>query len=315
MRRAVFLDRDGTIIEDDGYISDVGRIRLFPWSAEAITRLRDAGFPIVVVTNQAGVARGYFEEAFVAEAHATSMRCSPRRAARIDAYYYCPHHPDGVVAAYTRACDCRKPAPGHDREAAADLDIDVAGSFVVGDKWLDIELAQRAGAAGVLVRTGYGQSAEAERPARHSSRAGRGHTARRCVLDSRASRRASRRRADMARTSSLPRPTAERLLALTSRFAKARVAVIGDLLADEFIYGRVERVSREAPVLILRYDTTIVVPGGAGNAANNAAALGGRVRVAGLAGRDEPGARMLGGAARSRVARRRSCARPHLPRL
>ncbi len=97
----------------------------------------------------------------------------------------------------------------------------------------------------------------------------------------------------MARSPSVPRPTAERLLALTSRFAKARVAVIGDLLADEFIYGRVERVSREAPVLILRYDTTIVVPGGAGNAANNAAALGGRVRVAGLAGRDEPGTRML----------------------
>jgi len=97
----------------------------------------------------------------------------------------------------------------------------------------------------------------------------------------------------MARSPSVPRPTAERLLALTSRFVKARVAVIGDLLADEFIYGRVERVSREAPVLILRYDTTIVVPGGAGNAANNAAALGGRVRVAGLAGRDEPGTRML----------------------
>jgi len=97
----------------------------------------------------------------------------------------------------------------------------------------------------------------------------------------------------MARSPSVPRPTAERLLALTSRFVKARVAVIGDLLADEFIYGRVERVSREAPVLILRYDTTIVLPGGAGNAANNAAALGGRVRVAGLAGRDEAGTRML----------------------
>ena len=96
----------------------------------------------------------------------------------------------------------------------------------------------------------------------------------------------------MARSLSFPHPTAERLLALTTRFGKARVAVIGDLLADEFIYGRVERVSREAPVLILRYDTTIVLPGGAGNAANNAAALGGRVRVAGLAGRDEPGTRM-----------------------
>jgi D-glycero-beta-D-manno-heptose-7-phosphate kinase len=86
---------------------------------------------------------------------------------------------------------------------------------------------------------------------------------------------------------------AARLLALVERFAGRRIAVIGDLMADEFIYGRVERVSREAPVLILRYDTTIVVPGGAGNAANNVATLGGRVRLAGLAGRDEPGRRML----------------------
>jgi D-glycero-D-manno-heptose 1,7-bisphosphate phosphatase len=165
MRRAVFLDRDGTIIEDDGYISDLGRIHLFPWSPEAINRLRAAGFLIIVVTNQAGVARGYFEERFLVEAHRHLDALLASQGARIDAYYYCPHHPDGVVAAYTRTCDCRKPAPGMIERAAADRDIDVAASFVVGDKWLDIELAQRAGAAGVLVRTGYGQSAEAERPA------------------------------------------------------------------------------------------------------------------------------------------------------
>ena len=165
MKRAVFLDRDGTIIEDDGYISDVGRIHLFPWSADAINRLRAAGFLIVVVTNQAGVARGYFEEAFIGEAHRYLDALLASQGARVDAYYYCPHHVDGVVPAYTRVCDCRKPAPGMIIKAASDLDIDVRDSFVVGDKWLDIELAQRAGAAGVLVRTGYGQSAEAERPA------------------------------------------------------------------------------------------------------------------------------------------------------
>ena len=165
MKRAVFLDRDGTIIEDDGYISDVARIHLFPWSGEAIVRLRDAGFLIVVVTNQAGVARGYFEEAFIEEAHRHLDALLASQGATIDAYYYCPHHPDGLVAPYARACDCRKPAPGMISRAAADLDIDVPGSFVVGDKWLDVELAQRAGATGVLVRTGYGQSAEAEQPA------------------------------------------------------------------------------------------------------------------------------------------------------
>jgi D-glycero-beta-D-manno-heptose-7-phosphate kinase len=106
----------------------------------------------------------------------------------------------------------------------------------------------------------------------------------------------------MARRSPAPSVDAARLLALADRFPSRRVAVIGDLIADEFIYGRVERVSREAPVLILRYDTTIVVPGGAGNAANNVAALGARVRLAGLAGRDDPGRRMLD-ALHERVAR------------
>jgi rfaE bifunctional protein kinase chain/domain len=106
----------------------------------------------------------------------------------------------------------------------------------------------------------------------------------------------------MARRSPAPSVDAARLLALADRFPSRRVAVIGDLIADEFIYGRVERVSREAPVLILRYDTTIVVPGGAGNAANNVAALGARVRLAGLAGRDQPGRRMLD-ALHERVAR------------
>lgn len=165
MKRAVFLDRDGTIIEDDGYIDNVARIHLFSWSAEAIVRLHKAGFLVVVVTNQAGVARGYFDEAFLDEAHRHLDALLGSQGASIDAYYYCPHHRDGVVAAYTRVCDCRKPAPGMIAKAAADLDIDVPASFVVGDKWLDIELAQRAGAAGVLVRTGYGQAAETERPA------------------------------------------------------------------------------------------------------------------------------------------------------
>jgi len=95
------------------------------------------------------------------------------------------------------------------------------------------------------------------------------------------------------RTASAAHVDPERLVALVRRFTRSRIAVVGDLLADEFIYGRVERVSREAPVLILRYDSTIVVPGGAGNAANNVAALGGRVDLAGVTGRDEPGRRMI----------------------
>jgi D-glycero-D-manno-heptose 1,7-bisphosphate phosphatase len=164
MKPAVFLDRDGTIIEDLGYIGELDLIRPYPWSAAAIARLRAAGFRIVVVTNQAGVARGYFDEAFVARAHQHLDALLRQGGAIIDAYYYCPHHPQGTVEQYRQECDCRKPAPGMIASAARDLGLDVPRSFVVGDKWLDIGLAVRAGATGVLVRTGYGRDAERSWP-------------------------------------------------------------------------------------------------------------------------------------------------------
>jgi D-glycero-D-manno-heptose 1,7-bisphosphate phosphatase len=147
-----------------GYLDRLDLISPFPYTAGAIRRLRQAGFAIVVVTNQAGVARGYFDEAFVQSAHAyLDTLLGPD--ASPDAYYYCPHHPEGAVAGYTRACRCRKPAPGMIRQAAADLGLDLARSFVVGDKWLDIGLANQAGARGILVRTGYGERiAEAPPP-------------------------------------------------------------------------------------------------------------------------------------------------------
>lgn len=154
MRPAVFLDRDGTMIEERGYLGRLDLIEPLPSTADAIRRLRAAGFVIVVVTNQAGVARGYFDEAFVQSAHAHLDLLLGDAAP--DAYYYCPHHPEGTIARYARACRCRKPGPGMVERAAAELGIDVARSFVVGDKWLDIGLANQAGARGILVRTGYG---------------------------------------------------------------------------------------------------------------------------------------------------------------
>ena len=165
MKPAVFLDRDGTIIEDRGYIARLDDIVLFPWSARAIADLAAAGFLIIVVTNQAGIARGIFDESFVAAAHHRLSDLLRHDGARIDAYYHCPHHPEGTVDGYRVACACRKPEPGMILEAARALDVDVPSSFVVGDKWLDVELAQRAGATGMLVRTGYGRSAERTRPA------------------------------------------------------------------------------------------------------------------------------------------------------
>jgi D-glycero-D-manno-heptose 1,7-bisphosphate phosphatase len=164
MTPAVFLDRDGTLIEERNYLDRLDLIAPFPGVAAALTRLRDAGFALVLVTNQAGVARGYFDERFVRAAHVHLAELFARDGIVLDGYYYCPHHPEGAVEAYRRTCRCRKPAPGMVEEAARDLDLDVARSFVIGDKWLDVELAKNAGARGILVRTGYGADMEAEPP-------------------------------------------------------------------------------------------------------------------------------------------------------
>lgn len=169
MRPAVFLDRDGTIIEDCGYLDRLELIAPYGWSAEAIRLLTGAGYVVAVVTNQAGVARGFFDEAFVLQAHARLDEMLRGAGAVISGYYYCPHHPDGVVERYRRACRCRKPGPGMAEAAARDLDLDLSRSFVVGDKTLDIGLAESVGATGVLVRTGYGRADEIvlrERPER-----------------------------------------------------------------------------------------------------------------------------------------------------
>jgi D-glycero-D-manno-heptose 1,7-bisphosphate phosphatase len=160
MQPAIFLDRDGTLIEEVGYLDRLERLALFPWSVDAVRLLNRAGFLVVVVTNQAGVARGMFDESFVAEAHRYIDATMSAGAARIDAYYYCPHHPEALVAAYRQSCDCRKPAPGMLRQAERDLAIDLGRSYVIGDRWLDVEMARAAGATGILVRTGYGRTEE-----------------------------------------------------------------------------------------------------------------------------------------------------------
>lgn len=166
MARAVFLDRDGTLIEEVGYLERIERVALYPWSIDAVRLLNRAGLRVVVTTNQAGVARGYFTEAVVDEIHRYIAALLARGGARIDAYYYCPHHPDAKVEVYRRQCDCRKPARGLIDRAVRELGVDPARSFVVGDRWLDVEMARRVGARAVLVRTGYGVSEEAgPRPA------------------------------------------------------------------------------------------------------------------------------------------------------
>lgn len=156
-RRAVFMDRDGTILDEVGYVNHVDRIRLLPRSAEAVLRINEAGLQAVVVTNQAGVARGYFPESLVEDVHDRLRSLLADRGARLDGVYFCPHHPDVGPEPYRQDCQCRKPRPGMLLRAAAEMGIELPASYVVGDTIKDVESGQRVGARTVLVTTGYGR--------------------------------------------------------------------------------------------------------------------------------------------------------------
>lgn len=164
MRAGVFLDRDGTLIEDVGYLERLDQLALYPWTADAVRLLNRAGFAAVVITNQSGVGRGIYPESFVHEAHAELDARLAQGGARIERYYYCPHHPREARGQYLQACNCRKPAPGMIQQACADLDLDPARSWMVGDKWLDVGCGRAAGARSLLVRTGYGAGVEETPP-------------------------------------------------------------------------------------------------------------------------------------------------------
>lgn len=149
-RPAVFLDRDGTICEEVGYLNHVNRFRLLPGAVEGIRRLNEAGYPVIVVTNQSGIAKGYFPESLVHTVHELMVQRLAEACARLDGIYYCPH-------AAPVDCPCRKPKTGMLLQAASEHAIDLTRSFVIGDRYGDIVLAKRAGASSILVRTGYGE--------------------------------------------------------------------------------------------------------------------------------------------------------------
>lgn len=161
---AVFLDRDGTLNEDVGFLDRLERLRLFPWAIDAVRVLNRAGFKVIVVTNQGGVARGLVEEAFVAQVEREIGARVAAAGGRIDGWYYCPHEKHAAIARYRCECDCRKPLPGMVRRAEAEHGIDAARSYVIGDKWGDVQLGRNVGARAVLVRTGYGASEELRPP-------------------------------------------------------------------------------------------------------------------------------------------------------
>jgi D-glycero-D-manno-heptose 1,7-bisphosphate phosphatase len=151
-RPAIFLDRDGTLNEAVGYLNHPSRLKLYPWSVEAVRTIRDEGYLAILTTNQSGVARGLIAAEALEAVHAELRRILQEAGTPLDGIYCCPHGPgDG--------CECRKPKPGLLRRAASELDVDLARSWVVGDSLSDLEAAWSVGARAALVRTGYGEGA------------------------------------------------------------------------------------------------------------------------------------------------------------
>jgi D,D-heptose 1,7-bisphosphate phosphatase len=154
---AVFLDRDGVINEEVGYLDSLDKLKIIPGAYAAIKLINESGMKAVVISNQAGVARGLFTEDFVKITHEHLQTVLSQRKAYIDKFYYCPHHPTEGIEIYRQVCNCRKPAPGMLLQAAQDLNIDLTKSYLVGDRFRDMEAAKKVGVKGVLVKTGYGQ--------------------------------------------------------------------------------------------------------------------------------------------------------------
>ena len=165
LRPAIFLDRDGTLNEERGYITEVSQFSLYHYAAEAVRLINEAGLLAVVITNQAGIARGLYTEGFLNELHIEMQAVLQSQGARLDGVYYCPHlmperfapheHVE-ALSSYRIACECRKPKPGLLERAARELAIDLAASYVVGDRYGDIEAGHAVGARGVLLETGHG---------------------------------------------------------------------------------------------------------------------------------------------------------------
>ncbi len=152
-RTGVFLDRDDTIIRDRIYLHDPDGIELLPRVCEAIRALNERNIPVIIVTNQSGIARGIFDEERLGEIHERLLGMLAACGARIDAIYYCPHHPEGTVAAYACSCTCRKPQSGMLFRAAQDFGLDLGSCYMIGDKAIDVETIHRVGGKGILLMT------------------------------------------------------------------------------------------------------------------------------------------------------------------
>ncbi|HEV8397828.1 MAG TPA: HAD family hydrolase [Vicinamibacterales bacterium] len=154
-RPAVFLDRDGTLSEERGYIDRLELLEIFPWTSDAIRLLNRAGFVVVVITNQSAIGRGIIDLPFLQTVHDAFDRHLARSGARVDRYYFCPHHPDARLPEFRMVCRCRKPEPGMIEQATTELGLDPSRSFMVGDRLIDVACGHAAGVRSVLVRSGH----------------------------------------------------------------------------------------------------------------------------------------------------------------
>jgi len=157
MTKAVFLDRDGTINEEMGYINHVSRFKIFNYVPQAIRLLNEAGYKVIVVTNQSGVARGYFSEELVNKLHQSLIEKVKESSAEIDKIYYCPHHPTEGLRKYRLDCECRKPKTGMIEKARREFNLDMSSSYLIGDRYKDIVFGKKTGLHSIIVLTGYGR--------------------------------------------------------------------------------------------------------------------------------------------------------------
>lgn len=153
---AIFLDRDGTINEQMGYINHLSRFRIFPCVPEAVKLLNREGYYVIVITNQSGVARSYFPAELVEEIHTYMINTLKKEGAEIDAVFYCPHYPKSKIKEYAIECDCRKPKTGMIKQAMERFDIDLENSYMIGDHFTDLEMAHNCNIKSIMVKTGYG---------------------------------------------------------------------------------------------------------------------------------------------------------------
>ncbi len=158
MDKAIFLDRDGTIIKEVNYLDNINDVELLPEAVKGLKRLKEAGFLLIITTNQSGLARGYLTEFELEEINEYLLDLLKKNGVIIDELFYCPHHVDGIIDRYKRDCECRKPKIGMVKKAQEKYDIDLNNSYVIGDTLKDVGLAKNFGGKSILVKTGYGQA-------------------------------------------------------------------------------------------------------------------------------------------------------------